>query len=74
MMTFHEQLKAARAAAGLTAKQLAERIGVESPSRIYDLEAARTSPTLRTCQQLAEALDCRLLIELAPKSKRPKRS
>ena len=70
MMTFHEQLKAARAAAGLTAKQLAEWIGVESPSRIYDLEAARTSPTLRTCRQLADALNCRLLIELAPKGKR----
>lgn len=68
MMTFHEQLKAARLAAGLTAKQLAERIGVEAPSTIYDLEADRRSPTLATCERLAKALGCELLVELWPRT------
>lgn len=46
----------AMAHAGMTGKQLAERLGV-SPSRVSDYINDRSEPTLRTCRQLCSILN-----------------
>lgn len=44
--------------AGMTGKQLAERLGV-SPSRVSDYVNDRAEPTLKTCRQLCRILNIR---------------
>lgn len=44
--------------AGVTGKQLAERLGV-SPSRVSDYINDRAEPTLKTCRQLCSILNIR---------------
>ncbi len=61
-------VRALRDALGMTAVQLAERLGAVQ-SRITALEQAETNDaiTLRSLRQAAEALDCTLVYALVPK-------
>lgn len=56
-----------REEAGLSQAELAERMGKQQPA-IARLEAARVVPSIAFLQQLAEALDLRLVVRLEPKS------
>jgi transcriptional regulator with XRE-family HTH domain len=56
---------AARARAGLTQEQLAERMGT-SQSAIARIESGDRIPTVRTLQRFAEATGTRLVIKLVP--------
>jgi predicted DNA-binding mobile mystery protein A len=60
-------LRAVRDALGMTAAQLARRMGVSQP-RITELEQAEVSGnvTLRSLQRAAEALGCRLVYAFVP--------
>ena len=60
-------VKAIREALGMTAPQLAKRIGVTKP-RIYEIERAEVSGslTLESLERAAHALDCRLVYALVP--------
>lgn len=60
-------LRAVRDALGMTAAQLARRMGVSQP-RITELEQAEVSGnvTLHSLQRAAEALGCRLVYALVP--------
>lgn len=62
-------IRAVRDALGMTAKQLACRMGVsqQSVARIEKAESAG-SVTIRTMQRLAECLDCSLVYGLVPHS------
>ena len=61
-------IKAIREALGLTAAQLAERLGVSQP-RMFTIEKAETtgSITLDSLERAANALDCRLVYALVPR-------
>ena len=54
-----EHLRAARAARGLSLRELAERLGV-SPSLISQIETGRASPSVNTLYALAAELDVSL--------------
>ena len=54
-MTVGENIRAARKAAGLTQKQLGERLGI-SYVNISQLEGGQRIPSLETLQKLADAL------------------
>lgn len=60
-------LRAIREAIGMTAKQLAERLGVSQP-RVITLEKdeVRGALTLDTLSRAAQALDCTLVYALIP--------
>jgi predicted DNA-binding mobile mystery protein A len=60
-------VRAIRDALGMTAKQLALRLGVAQP-RITELEKAELSGsiTLRSLERAAEALGCRVIYALVP--------
>ena len=60
-------IKAMREALGMTATQLARRIGVSQP-RVTRLERAEIEDglTLRTLRHVAEGLDCTLVYALVP--------
>lgn len=58
----------ARAAAGLTQKELAERMGVDVRT-IWRLESLEHSPRLDSLQRAAEALDCDLEVKFVPRSR-----
>jgi predicted DNA-binding mobile mystery protein A len=60
-------IKAIRTALGMTASQLARRMGV-SPQRVLALERAeaRGAINLKTLRRAAQALDCTFLYALAP--------
>ena len=60
-------LRAIREAIGMTAKQMAARLGVSQP-RIVALEEdeQRGAVTLETLRRAAEALDCTLVYALVP--------
>jgi transcriptional regulator with XRE-family HTH domain len=62
---FLDELFKARAAAGLTQAEVAERVGT-SQSAIARLESAerKHSPSIATLQRYAKALGCRLEIRL----------
>jgi predicted DNA-binding mobile mystery protein A len=64
----HGWVKAIREALGMTAAQLAGRMGVTQP-RIATLEQAeaRGAITLETLEAAARALDCRLIYALVPR-------
>ena len=60
-------IKAIREALGMTAEQLAKRLGVKQPS-IVALEQSEAKGTieLATLRRVAEALDCTLVYALVP--------
>jgi predicted DNA-binding mobile mystery protein A len=62
-------IRSVREALGMSGRQLAARMGVE-PSRVTELEKAEAggNVTLRSLQRAAEALDCRLVYALVPKT------
>jgi ribosome-binding protein aMBF1 (putative translation factor) len=62
-----EQIRDAREAAGLTQRNLAERMGT-SQAAIARLEAGGVGATLTTLQRAAKALDLDITIELRPAS------
>lgn len=61
-------IRAIREAIGMTATQLAQRMGVSQP-RIHALEKAEVNQTvtLETLARAAEALDCRLVYAFMPR-------
>jgi transcriptional regulator with XRE-family HTH domain len=69
-----DELLKARAAAGLTQAELAERVGT-SQSAIARLESvgSRHSPSIATLQRYAKALGCRLEIRFVQASNRRQR-
>lgn len=56
--TLGQIIEDAMSDAGMTGKQLAERLGV-SPSRVSDYINDRAEPTLKTCRQLCSILNIR---------------
>ena len=64
LSTSGERIRETRKAAGLTQKQLAERLGV-TPQNISQYERNLKSPTTRTLVKIAVALDCNVA-ELIP--------
>ena len=62
-------VKAIREALGMTAAQLAARIGVTRP-RVYEIEKSELSGsiTLHSLQRAAHALDCQLVYALVPRN------
>lgn len=62
-------IRAVREALGMSGKQLARRLQVSQP-RVFKLEQGEPSgaPTLKTMQQVAEALDCVFIYALVPRS------
>lgn len=62
-------IKAIREALGMTAAQLAARIGVATP-RVYQMEKAEVAGgiTLTSLQRAANELECELVYALVPKS------
>src|SRR5262249_20083568 len=60
-------VKAIRESLGMTARQLAARMGI-APSRIPVIESAEASgaTTLRTLRQAAAAMDCALVYAFVP--------
>lgn len=63
MGTVGEAIREAREAAGLTQRELAERIGTQQPA-IARLESDGSSPSIRTLRAIAEALGVDLEIGL----------
>jgi transcriptional regulator with XRE-family HTH domain len=67
-----DELVKARAKAGMTQADVAERMGTQVPA-ISRLESgARSvghSPSIATLQRYADAVGCQLVIKLAPKKK-----
>jgi len=57
-----ERVRAARKGAGLTQRQMAERMGVTQPS-IAAIEAGRTNPTLGQLAAIAGALGAGLDVQ-----------
>ncbi len=53
---------------GITQEALAERAGLH-PTYIGLIERGRRNPTLEVCEQLAQALDCKLPTLVAEASK-----
>ena len=66
-ITVGEQIRSARDAAGLSQRDLAERMGT-SQAAIARLEAGGVGATLTTLQRAAAALDLQITIELRPVS------
>ncbi|MCW9057895.1 MAG: mobile mystery protein A [Gammaproteobacteria bacterium] len=61
-------IKAIREALGMTAAQLAERLGVSQP-RVFTMEKAEATGaiTLDSLERAANALDCQLVYALVPR-------
>jgi len=61
-------MRAIREALGMTAAQMAQRLGVSQP-RIFSMEKAEAqgSITLDTLERAAHALDCRLVYAFVPR-------
>jgi transcriptional regulator with XRE-family HTH domain len=67
-----DALVKARAKAGLTQADVAERMGTQVPAVSRLESGARSpghSPSIATLQRYAEAVGCRLVVKLAPKKK-----
>ena len=62
-------IKAIRESLGMTTAQLAKRLGIKQPS-VVAIEQSETKGTieLATLRRVAEALDCRLVYALVPKT------
>ena len=58
MTTPGDRIRAARAAAGLTRRQLADALGV-SYQRVANMEDGQRVPSLETLHRVAAALACR---------------
>lgn len=56
-MELGEMIRAARKARGLTAKQLAERVGIKSFLGVFKYESGGRIPQLGTLRSLVEVLD-----------------
>lgn len=63
-----EQVTEQRKARGLSQKELAELTGT-TQSAIARLESGGRPPRIDTLLQIAEALDCELIVELRPRTK-----
>lgn len=62
-------VKAIRESLGMTTAQLAQRLGIKQPSVVaIENSEARGSIELATLRRVAEALDCRLVYALVPKT------
>src|ERR1700677_3768302 len=60
-------IKALRAALGMSAAQLAKRLGIRQPSLVaLEQSEAKGSIELATLRRVAEALDCTLVYALVP--------
>ena len=60
-------IRAIRGALGMTAEQLAKRLGVKQPSVVsMEQSEAKGSIELATLRRVAEALDCTLVYALVP--------
>jgi len=59
------ELIAARARAGITQAELAQRMGT-TQSVIARLEGGKRQPSMRTVQRYAEATGCRAVVRLEP--------
>jgi len=61
-------IKQIREALGISARQLAEKVGVSQPTlaKMEKSEVERTT-SLKTLDRIAEALECRLIYALIPK-------
>lgn len=57
------ELVAARARAGLTQAEVAERMGT-TQSVVARLEGGRRQPSMRTVQRYAQAIGCRAVVRL----------
>ena len=60
-------ISAVRQALGMTAKQLAERVGLSQP-RIAKMELNENNLKISTMKKIAEGLDCDFVYGFAPKS------
>lgn len=60
-------VKAIRDALGMTTTQLAKKLGVTHP-RILQIEKDESSLRLSTLEKVADALDCKLVYSLVPKT------
>ena len=58
-------IREAREAAGLSQRELADRMGMAQPN-LVPLERGRKSPTVRTLEKMADALGCDLVISFQP--------
>ena len=62
-------IKAIREALGMTTAQLAKRLGISQPSVIaLEKSEAKGTIELATLRRVAEALDCRLVYALVPRT------
>ena len=64
-----EQVTKERKALGLSQKELAELTGT-TQSAIARLESGGRPPRIDTLLRIAEALDCELIVQLRPRTKR----
>lgn len=67
-----DELVKARAKAGLTQADVAERMGTQVPAVSRLESGARSSghsPSVATLRRYADAVGCRLVVKLAPKKK-----
>ena len=64
-----DQVTSERKALGLSQKELAELTGT-TQSAIARLESGGRPPRIDTLLRIAEALDCELIVELRPRTKR----
>lgn len=60
-------VKVIREALGLTTTQLAKKLGVKQP-RVFKIEKEESSLSLNSLQEVADALDCKLVYALVPKT------
>lgn len=60
-------VKAIRDALGMTTTQLAKRLGVKHP-RILTIEKDESSLSLSSLEKVADALDCKVVYALVPKT------
>lgn len=60
-------VKAIREALGLTTTQLAKKLGVKQP-RVFKIEKEESSLSLNSLQEVADALGCKLVYALVPKT------
>lgn len=70
--SFLDEVLKARASAGLTQAQVAERIGT-TQSAIARLESGAGKPSVATLQRYASALGCRIEIKFVKASRQGKR-
>lgn len=60
-------IKAIRQALGLTSAQLAKKLNVKQP-RVLEIERDETSLSLKNLEKVADALGCKLVYALVPKT------